>query len=62
VSLALERVEAISSEQYPTRAIRPRNSRLDLSRLQQVFAISMPPWQNALALELDLLAKSLHHP
>jgi dTDP-4-dehydrorhamnose reductase len=62
VTLALERVEAISSEQYPTRAMRPRNSRLDLSRLKQVFAISMTPWQNAMALELDLLTKSLPHP
>ena len=62
VTLALKQVEAISSEQYPTRAVRPRNSRLDLSRLKQVFAISMSPWQNALALELDLLTKSLPHP
>lgn len=62
VPLALKRVEAISSEQYPTRAVRPRNSRLDLSRLQEIFGISMAPWQNALAAELDLLAKSLHRP
>jgi dTDP-4-dehydrorhamnose reductase len=57
VKLAVEQVHAIKSEDYPTRAKRPRNSRLDLSRLQQVFGITPPPWRDALAPELDRLAQ-----
>ena len=48
VKLAVEQVHAIKSEDYPTRAKRPRNSCLDLSRLQQVFGITPPPWRDAL--------------
>ena len=59
VKLAAEQVNPIKSEEYPTRATRPRNSRLDLSRLQQVFGIKPPSWREALALELDQLADEL---
>jgi len=59
VKLAVEQVNPIKSEEYPTRATRPRNSRLDLSRLRQVFGIKPPPWREALAPELDQLADEL---
>ena len=59
VKLAAEQVNPIKSEEYPTRATRPRNSRLDLSRLQQVFGIKPPSWREALAPELDQLADEL---
>jgi dTDP-4-dehydrorhamnose reductase len=59
VALALERIVPIASEDYPTRAQRPRNSRLDLSRLQAVFGIAPPSWQNALVPELDRLPREL---
>jgi dTDP-4-dehydrorhamnose reductase len=59
VALAVERIVPIASEDYPTRARRPRNSRLDVSRLQEVFGIAPPPWRDALVPELDLLAREL---
>jgi dTDP-4-dehydrorhamnose reductase len=43
-----ERVIAIRTEDYPTKAVRPRNSRLDLGRLAQVFGIVTPNWTAAL--------------
>jgi dTDP-4-dehydrorhamnose reductase len=59
VALAAARVEAIRTEDYPTRAARPRNSRLALDRLAQVFGQTPPSWQEALASELDLLAREM---
>ena len=56
VRLAVEEVIPIRSNEYPTRAKRPHNSRLDLTRLHAVFAINPPHWQAALATELDELA------
>lgn len=40
-----ERVEAISTAEYPQPAARPANSRLDCRRLEQVFGLKLPPWQ-----------------
>jgi dTDP-4-dehydrorhamnose reductase len=57
VKLAVEQLHPIPSEAYPTRAKRPHNSRLDLSRLRQVFGVMPAIWSDALAVELDLLAK-----
>jgi dTDP-4-dehydrorhamnose reductase len=59
VALAVERIVPIASDDYPTQARRPQNSRLDLSRLKTIFAIGPPPWQTALTLELDWLARKL---
>jgi len=59
VVLAVERIVPIATEDYPTRARRPRNSRLDLTRLQNIFGIAPPPWQTTLAPELDRLACEL---
>jgi dTDP-4-dehydrorhamnose reductase len=59
VTLAVEQIHPISSEEYPTRAKRPGNSRLDLSRLWDVFDVTPRPWRDALDSELDSLANSL---
>jgi dTDP-4-dehydrorhamnose reductase len=56
IRLTVERVAPISTDQYPAKAPRPLNSRLDLMRLQSVFGITPPHWQEALSLELDRLA------
>ena len=59
VALAVERIVPIATEDYPTKARRPHNSRLDMTRLQTLFGITPPPWQIALAPELDRLAREL---
>ena len=59
VSLAVKRILPIRTDQYPTPATRPKNSRLDLGRLNKVFGIAPPPWDAALAVELDRLAREL---
>ena len=49
------RLEAISTEEYPTAARRPRNSGLDSSRAERVFGIRLPPWRQSLETCLDQL-------
>ena len=56
IRLSVERIEPISTHDYPTKAPRPHNSRLDLTRLREVFGIRPPHWQMALSRELDHLA------
>jgi dTDP-4-dehydrorhamnose reductase len=58
-ALAVEQVIPIRTEDYPTRAARPRNSRLDLGRWRGVFNQTPPHWQTALAPVLDELAREL---
>lgn len=38
-------IRAVSSSEYPTKAIRPKNSRLDNSKIQDVFNVSIPDWK-----------------
>ncbi len=59
VPLVVEDVPPISTDEYPTRAKRPHNSRLNLSRLQKIFGIEPPHWQEALAPELDEVAREI---
>jgi dTDP-4-dehydrorhamnose reductase len=39
------KVGATSTASYPTPARRPLNSRLDTTKLQRAFGLTMPPWQ-----------------
>jgi dTDP-4-dehydrorhamnose reductase len=55
LSLAVQSIVPLRTEEYPTKARRPRNSRLDLTRLEEVFRIFMPRWDVALDTELDQL-------
>jgi dTDP-4-dehydrorhamnose reductase len=55
VKLETEQLVAIATSEYPTKAVRPRNSRLDHQRLGDRYGIVMPSWRAALALELDEL-------
>jgi len=61
VPVSAKCIVPLRSEEYPTRAIRPKNSRLDLTRLKNVFGVEMPPWQEALEPELDGLAREITH-
>jgi dTDP-4-dehydrorhamnose reductase len=53
VELAVETIVPIATADFPTKAKRPGNSRLDLSRLKDQFGVTTPAWQDALAVELD---------
>ena len=46
----------IPSNEYPTPAERPMNSRMDPSKLEQAFGLSMPTWEDELALCLEPLS------
>jgi dTDP-4-dehydrorhamnose reductase len=46
ITLAVERVKPIPSAEYSARATRPRNSRLDFSRLHKIFDITTPHWRD----------------
>lgn len=48
-SSKMARLVPIPTSEYPTPARRPANSRLNCSRLQRVFAFTMPPWQESTA-------------
>ena len=39
----------IAASEYPTPAARPANSRLDLERIQALWGLRMPPWDELLA-------------
>jgi dTDP-4-dehydrorhamnose reductase len=58
VKLEAETITPIGTRDFPTRAKRPGNSRLDLSRLRDVFGIVPPSWSEALEVEIDELAQA----
>lgn len=43
--LALQSVNPIPSEDYPVPAIRPKNSRLDVQKLETTFNLQLPDWK-----------------
>ncbi len=47
--VSLARLVPVSSSEYPTPARRPENSRLNCSRLKDVFGFTMPAWQDSAA-------------
>jgi dTDP-4-dehydrorhamnose reductase len=51
------RIEAIRTEDYPLPASRPRNSRLDTHKLQQVFGVTPPAWQTGVNEVLDTILR-----
>ena len=52
---AVKEIVPIRSDEFPVKAKRPSNSRLDLTRLRDRFGITPPSWQQALDRELDAL-------
>lgn len=53
-------VHAITTKEFPTKARRPANSRLDVSRLREVFGATPPPWERGLERELDLVIEPVN--
>jgi dTDP-4-dehydrorhamnose reductase len=56
--IQVPRLEAITTEQFPTAARRPRNSCLDSSKAERVFGIRLPKWRSSLETCLDQLVES----
>jgi dTDP-4-dehydrorhamnose reductase len=56
IPLAVRNMVPIETTDYPTKAQRPLNCRLDLTHLNQQLGIQMPHWQDRLAKELAYLA------
>ncbi len=50
---AVPDVDAIATADWPTPAKRPANSRLDGSKLNHVFGLALPQWQESLAHTLE---------
>jgi len=48
LSLAVQSVNPIHSSDYPVPAERPKNSRLDCSRLTDAFTLELPKWQQGI--------------
>jgi dTDP-4-dehydrorhamnose reductase len=46
-------VDPITTGEWPTRAQRPPDSRLDCSRLEAMFGLRLPPWRDGLARTID---------
>jgi dTDP-4-dehydrorhamnose reductase len=55
-----DRIQPIPSSAYPVRAARPKNSRLDTSKLRETFHLAMPPWQDGVRAVVAELARQ--HP
>jgi dTDP-4-dehydrorhamnose reductase len=58
-------VHAITTADFPTKAVRPANSRLDLSRLRQIFGVTQVPWGRpfgANSISWFSAAKAAHKP
>jgi dTDP-4-dehydrorhamnose reductase len=49
-------LEAITSDEYPAKAPRPRNSALACGKFADAFGLSLPPWQEGVAQCVQRLA------
>lgn len=45
IPLQVRTVRAISSAEFPSRAVRPRNSALDTTRFEKTFGLERVPWE-----------------
>jgi dTDP-4-dehydrorhamnose reductase len=53
IELRANAVIPIETKDFPTKAVRPLNSRLDLSRLKNNLGLETSSWQQALAVEIQ---------
>jgi dTDP-4-dehydrorhamnose reductase len=51
------RINAITTEQYPTKARRPKYSTLSKEKITRTFALRIRPWQEALSAFMEELAR-----
>jgi dTDP-4-dehydrorhamnose reductase len=52
---AVPRVEPISTEEWPTKAVRPPDSRLDSSKLAAMCGLRMPGWRDSVRRTVDTI-------
>lgn len=52
-------VRQLTTAEYPTRALRPANSRLDTKRLGTLLGRTLPPWRTSLAAVVEELTAEL---
>jgi dTDP-4-dehydrorhamnose reductase len=55
--LSLDNIHAIKTEEYPLPAKRPQNSRLDTTRFQTTFGVTLPSWESGILAIMDELYK-----
>ena len=48
-------VEPITTNQWPTKAARPPDSRLDCEKLERTFGLRLPPWRDGLSRTVDAI-------
>ena len=53
-------IEAITTAEYPTPARRPADSRLDGGKLERVFGLRLPPWEQALERTIGRIFAAAH--
>ena len=58
IGLPAAKVQPISTEDWPTRAVRPRNSVLDCSKFKRDFGFVMPEWRGAAEQTIRRLARA----
>jgi len=55
LKVQVENIQAITTAEYPTPAVRPANSCLDCHRLNRDFSVTIPNWRDALIAELKAM-------
>ena len=53
IKIVAKEVVPVPTSAFPTPARRPRNSRMDTSKLQTTFGLKLPHWQQGVARMLD---------
>ena len=57
LKVSARHMHAITTQDYPTPAVRPANSSLNCEKLKRDFGVTLPDWREALIRELQLLAQ-----
>lgn len=60
IKIKASRIDPVPTSAFPTPARRPHNSRLNTAKLQQTFALTLPPWQagvNRMLAEISLTGR-----
>ena len=51
-------IKSISSDAYPTKAVRPINSRLDTTKIKKTFMLKLPSWEQEVAAVIKIALSS----